>query len=192
MFYIFFIIAAIFISFRLRMMWEARSRVYAINDLPGGKTASIALVLGAGVGENGEASRVLKDRVMTSIDLYRAGRVQLLLMSGDNRSSHLFETDVMKKLALEQGLSPEVVLTDPQGYRTFESCQNFKKLYPNQEALIVSQAFHLDRALFICEKVGVKALGVKADQSDYSTSSKLLWQLREIPASLKAWWDTRK
>lgn len=192
MFYIFFIIAAIFISFRLKMMWEARSRVYAFNDLPGGKTASIGLVLGAGVGENGEASRVLKDRVMTSIDLYRAGRVQLLLMSGDNRSSHLFETDVMKKLALEQGLSPEVVLTDPQGYRTFESCQNFKKLYPNQEVLIVSQAFHLDRALFICEKVGVKALGVKADQSDYSTSSKLLWQLREIPASLKAWWDTRK
>ena len=192
MLYFLLILSAVFLSFRIKMKWEAHSKVFNLESLPPNRPASIALILGAGVKENGEASLVLKDRVATGVNLYRSGRVQFLLMSGDNRPGHLYETDVMKKLAMDEGLSSEAILVDPQGYRTFESCRNLKRHQNSGDVFVVSQAFHLDRALYICKELGVEAIGVKADLSPYSLSSRIWWQLREIPASFKAWWDARK
>jgi len=190
-FYLSFALLVVSSCFRIKMKWEARSKVYDLADLPPGLVFDRVLVLGAGVQEGGEPSRVLRDRVSAALEVYRRGQAREIWMSGDNRPSHRFETDVMRRMALDEEVPASVLHVDPQGYRTFDSCRNLASQGGPGDVLIVSQAFHLDRALYLCNRLGLQALGLKADRSDYSWSSRLWWQVREISASAKAWWDAR-
>ncbi len=146
-----------------------------------------AIVLGASVSRTGVASDALRDRVDTAINLYQQGKVQRLLMTGDDGENQVDEVSVMKRLALEKGVPTSSIDIDGQGYRTYESCKRAAQVYHIKQAIIVTQNFHLSRALYLCKHFGIDAQGVSADRHSYQRI--VYFTLRDWLASVKAWWD---
>lgn len=178
---------AFFLYVQFRVQAAARSRiasVAAMEDIPRRK---VAVVLGARVYRNGYPSAVLRDRLDAAIDLYRAGKVEKLLMSGDNRNANYNEATAMRNYALEAGIPPEDVVRDFAGFRTFDSMYRARELWGLDEFLVVSQRFHLPRALYIARHLGINAFGVATREQVYRTTPKL--HLRERFAWLLAWMD---
>ncbi|MCD6553739.1 MAG: YdcF family protein [Anaerolineae bacterium] len=165
--------------------WRYKDRVYRdIADVP---PRRVALVFGAGVWPGGTLSHILADRVDTAVDLYRAGKVQKLLMSGDNRFINYNEPQHMKEYALARGVPEADIVLDYAGRRTYDSCYRARAIFGVHEVILVTQDYHIDRALFTCNGVGVDAIGVIADRRSY-VKGRQYW-LREIPAMALAWWD---
>ena len=180
-------IAAVALIGGLRMWVSARAagRIYAsARDVP---SAPVALVLGAGLWRDGSPTPALYDRVATAVDLYRAGRVKKLLMSGDNRFVNYNEPAAMKKLAIQLGAPAEDIVLDYAGRRTYDSCFRAKEIFGVRQVVVVTQRFHLDRALFLCDALGIESVGVVADRRVYQTLR--WWELREVLAMAAAWWD---
>jgi vancomycin permeability regulator SanA len=146
----------------------------------------IAIVLGAGLRRDGRPTTVLADRVRTAVTLYRSGKTGKILMSGSS-SAGKDEPQAMRSLALKLGVPDEDILVDREGIRTFETCLRASKIFGVDQALIITQRFHLPRAMALCEAHNVDAIGVPADLRPYRSS--FIWNLREIPASLRAFWD---
>jgi len=171
----------------LRIWVNARTagRIYTnAGEVP---PAPVALVLGAGLWRDGSPTPALYDRVATAVDLYQAGRVKKLLMSGDNRFVNYNEPAAMKKLAVQLGAPAEDIVLDYAGRRTYDSCYRAKEIFGVRKVVIVTQRFHLDRALFLCDALGVESVGVVADRRVYQTLR--WWELREVLATAGAWWD---
>jgi len=171
----------------LRAWFQARAadRIYTdVNRVP---PAPVALVLGAGLWRNGTPTPALYDRVATAVDLYRAGKVKKLLMTGDNRFIAYNEPEAMRKLALQLGVPDDDIVLDYAGRRTYDSCYRAKEIFEVREVVIVTQRFHLDRSLFLCDAMGLPAIGFAADRRAYQTLR--WWELRETLATAAAWWD---
>ena len=154
------------------------------------KTAPVmptAVVFGAGLHRDGQPTTVLADRVTTAAALYHQGKVKRILMSGTVRGSDYDEPSAMRSLALKIGVPVEDILIDTGGNRTLHTCLRARQIFGVEQALLVSQRFHLPRALVICDASGLSAVGVAADLHPYRFQ--LLWELREIPATLRAIWD---
>lgn len=148
---------------------------------------SVALIFGAGVKPNGKLSDALSDRVSTGVELYKLGKVKKLLMSGDNGSKTYDEVTAMKNFAVENGVKPEDVVLDYAGFDTYDTCYRAKEIFDLKEnVILVTQAFHLPRALYTCNQLGVKSVGVVADKRQYVTN---LWGMREFLARTKAWFE---
>lgn len=145
-----------------------------------------ALILGAGVRADGSPSSILQDRVRIGVELYKAGKVKKLIMSGDNRFAHYNEPDVMVKLALDLGVPQGDIHADYAGRRTYDSCWRAKHIFSQDRIIIVTQSFHMTRALYICDQVGVRASGVKSDMSQYSSRQWAWWMLRDMISLYKA------
>ena len=140
--------------------WRFDDDVHSVDSTP---SKSVAIIFGAQVTRRGRLSTMLRDRVETGIDLYRAGKVEFLLMSGDGRTDFYNEPTTMRDYAIEQGVPADAILTDPAGLRTYDSCYRARDAFGLTEAILVTQEFHLDRALFICNGLGIEAVGVYAD-----------------------------
>jgi SanA protein len=151
-------------------------------------TTTYAMVLGASVNPDGTASDALYDRVKTADELYRLHKVSKLLLTGDDGSFRGDEVDVMKKLALSEGVSSTDILVDGHGYRTYESCKRAAQTYNVTSTVIITQRFHLARALYLCKNFGLSVQGVSADRRDYGPIL-LMFIGRDLLASAKAWWD---
>ncbi|MGZ6346167.1 MAG: SanA/YdcF family protein [Anaerolineales bacterium] len=164
----------------------ALSRTYSPDDVP---TRRVAIVFGAGLWRNGTATPVLKDRVQTAADLYFAGKVEKLLMSGDNRFVEYNEPAVMREVALSLGVPDAAIVVDFAGRRTYDTCYRAKAIFGVTEAILVTQAFHLPRAMYECSRLGVDSVGVNADLRVYNKSSVLYWNTRELFATVAALWD---
>jgi SanA protein len=149
--------------------------------------APVAIVLGASVNKDGTPSDALRDRILTGADLYREGKVDALLLSGDDGKFHVDEVDAMKKTAIEAGVPESKILIDGKGYRTFESCSHAIGMFYVTKAIIVTQRFHIGRALFLCNELGIDASGVTADRETYVNGT-WFWA-RDLLASAKAFWD---
>jgi len=147
----------------------------------------VALVLGAGLQQNGQPTPVLHDRVATAVDLYKTGVVKKLLLSGDNRFEYYNEPEAMRRLAIELGAANQDLVLDYAGRRTYDSCYRAKAIFRVDELVVVTQRFHLDRALYLCNAVGIKATGAIADRRPYSGYN--FWQIREVAATVRAWLD---
>lgn len=161
-----------------------QDRVYAVADvLP----RSVALVFGAGLWADGSPTPVLADRVRTAAELYHAGKVRVLLMSGDNSRADYNEPQAMLEYAVACGVPAEVVVLDYAGRRTYDSCYRARHIFGVQKAIFVTQAFHLDRALYIADRLGIDAVGVPADKRSYVYIQRYRW--REVAATFAAWWD---
>lgn len=144
----------------------------------------VAIVFGASV-RNGIPSAMLYDRVASAVDLYKAGVVDKLLMSGDNRFVEYNEPEAMRRTALQLGVPSGDIVLDYAGRSTYETCYRAKAIFGLNEAVLVTQRFHLDRAVMTCNGLGLPAVGYVADRRDYPAS--LGWStLREIPATLNA------
>jgi SanA protein len=147
----------------------------------------VALVFGAGYWADGTPSDVMKDRVEAAVDLYRSGKVRLVLFSGDNRFADYNEPAKMREYALSLGLPAEAIVLDYAGRRTYDSCYRARDIFGLTEALLVTQRYHLPRALYTCQRLGLDAVGFAADRRPY-VYIRAYW-VREVPALLLAWWE---
>jgi SanA protein len=110
-------------------------------------------------------------------------------MSGDNTSLNYNEPGAMKEFAIELGIPEEDIVVDFAGRRTYDSCYRAKAIFGLDKLTVVTQAYHLPRALLICSAFDIEANGVPADDANYRLSSYTFWWVREILASIKAYWD---
>ncbi len=146
--------------------------------------ADCILVLGAGVRADGTPSDMLRDRILQGVALYRAGCAPVIIMSGDSEHPTQYdEVGVMKEYAIAEGVPAEAILTDPLGLSTSESIQNLSSAGQYDSVILVSQTYHLYRAVFVARRVGLEAVGVSADLHSYYGQ----WyrDLREIAARCK-------
>jgi vancomycin permeability regulator SanA len=130
--------------------------------------APVALVFGAGVGVDGEPTLPLHDRVATAAELYHAGTVERLLLSGDGRDQYADEPEAMRRLALSLGVPDQADV---------------------RRAVLVTQEFHLPRALMLCRDAGIDVVGVAGDEQKYPWRWAVSWEARETVATAYAWWE---
>jgi len=161
-------------------------RIYTVEEAP---VRRVAIVFGAGLWRDGSPTPVLRDRVETAAELYFAGKVQKLLMSGDNRFVEYNEPAAMRQYALELGVPEEAIVLDFAGRSTYETCYRAKVIFQAYDSILVTQGFHLPRALYTCSALGLDTAGVTADRRVYPRRPFLYWNLREIPATINALWE---
>ena len=171
---------------RLTTGLYARPKTYTSSEVP---TRRVAIVFGAGLWRDGTATPVLEERVATAAALYHAGKVEVLLMSGDNRFVDYNEPAVMREVALALGVPGEAIVLDYAGRRTYDTCYRARDIFLVDEAILVTQAFHMPRALYLCNQLGVDSVGVEAGGRIYRKSTVLFWNGRELLATVNAFWE---
>jgi SanA protein len=171
---------------RLITALYAMPRIYNIQSVP---AKPVAIVFGAGLWRDGTPTTVLRDRISTAADLFFSGKVQKILMSGDNSYIDYNEPAAMREYALQLGVPDEAIVLDYAGRRTYDTCYRAHAIFGVRQAVLVTQGFHLPRALFTCNSLGLEAVGVAPDHREYRTGSLLYWNLRELPATLTAMLD---
>ncbi len=149
----------------------------------------VAIVFGAGLWRNGSPTPVLVDRVTTAANLYFEKKVEKLLLSGDNRFVDYNEPEAMRKLALSLGVPNDAIVLDYAGRRSYDTCYRARAIFKVDQAILVTQAFHLPRVLYLCNRLGVNSVGVASDLRVYRKSSVLSWNARELFATVAALWD---
>jgi len=172
----------LFIS-RIVVLFSSKSSIIPFENVINSR---VAIVFGAGLRRDGTPTPVLKDRILTAVDLYKAGKVEKILMTGDNRSTDYDEPTAMSNFALENGVPEEAIVLDFAGHSTYDSCYRAKNIFHVNQAILVTQSFHLPRAIFICKHLGLDSVGVSSDRRQYWPSSLLYWNFREIAASVAA------
>lgn len=149
--------------------------------------ASTAIILGASVKNDGQPSDALRDRLLVGASLYKEGHVRQILVTGDDGAFHADEVDAMRLYLIKQGIPGDAILVDEHGYRTYESCKRASETFNIKEAVLVTQRFHIARAMFLCEAFGIRTTGVTADLTGYQKI--IYFWTRDIAASVKAWID---
>jgi len=165
-------------SFYLVIYFHNKKHIVNIHQL---SHVHYALVLGAGLKKNGRPSDILMDRVLSAIELFQAGKVDYLIMSGAAREGK-DETAAMAAAALDRGIPREAILLDRHGISTFESCLNYLQEYAPEKLVIVTQAFHLPRAIQLQRLLGIEACGYAAHIYRFSFYKVAYWYLREVLA----------
>jgi SanA protein len=145
--------------------------------------ADCILVLGAGVWDDGRPSHMLEDRLLQGIELYKNGVSNRLLMSGDHGRKEYDEVNVMKQFAIDRNVASEHIFMDHAGFSTYESLYRAKDIFEASKIIIVTQEYHLYRALYIAEKLGLKAYGVASEPRQYVGQE--YRELREVLARVK-------
>ena len=158
---------------------HGKSSLFAdMSDSQGPDTTLI--VLGAGVWRN-EPSGMLKCRINKAIALYARDRGHKMLLSGDGTDHHYRETNAMKEYATLNGVRTDDILTDPLGFSTYDSLRRAAEIFQIRKAIVVSQKFHLSRAVWLAKSFSINATGMPCDNEP----SSLYYRLREIPARSK-------
>lgn len=174
------------ICFFVGALWKSSDWIFTeSSDL---SPAPVALVFGAGLQRNGEPSDILKDRLRQASVLYHEQHIQKLLLTGDNSYEYYNEPASMKQFLVQSlHVQAEDIVLDYGGRRTFDSCIRAREIWGVNQAILVSQSYHLKRALVTCSILGMEVQGYSASRQNY------LWQnrffLREILAQVKAYMD---
>jgi SanA protein len=161
----------------------------AIYDVSSAPAQRVAIVFGAGLTRGGNVTAILYDRVATAADLYHAGKIQHLLLSGDNSTANYNEPAAMAAAARQLGVPDAALVLDYAGRRTYDTCYRAREIFGLDQAILVTQRFHLPRALYLCESLGLNSAGVAADRRPYRQRSVQFWNFRELFATTAAWWD---
>lgn len=138
------------------------------------------MVLGASVTADGTPSSILRDRLDTAVDLYNKGVSSKLLLSGDNGQMVYNEVQGMKNYVLEAGVAEEDIFMDHAGFSTYESVYRAKHIFGVDSMVVVTQTYHLYRALYGCNRLGIEAAGAAADQNSYGGQERR--EVREVLA----------
>ncbi len=171
---------------KLFVLIYAMPRIYTVDSVP---FQRVAIVFGAGLYGDGSAGPVLRDRVETAVNLYQQGKVDKLLMSGDNRFVNYNEPAAMRQYALDLGVPDKDIVLDYAGRRTYDTCYRASTIFEVQSAILVTQAFHLPRALFLCNSFGIESIGTESDNLYFRKISRLIWHTRELFATLQSVFD---
>ena len=157
-------------------------RIYSVKAVRGSH-ADCILVLGAGLKPDGSPSDMLRDRLSFACDLWQEGVSDTVLISGDRASESYDEVTAMKNYLLAHGVPEEAIVEDPMGYSTSESLIRAKEVYGYENIVVVTQRYHLYRALYVAEKIGLDAKGVNSDPFTYR--GQVLRDMREFAARVK-------
>ncbi|MFP3855110.1 MAG: vancomycin high temperature exclusion protein, partial [Anaerolineales bacterium] len=163
--------------------WAVRrftDRIHSLASLPK-ETRQAAVVFGAGLRWDGRPTAILADRVAAAARLYEEGLVDQLILSGTQQSDGYDEPAAMAEMALALGVPAEAIILDGAGTRTIETCRRMVNIFDVSSAYLVTQNYHLPRALATCHALGLPADGVSADLRSYRAED--YYRLREIPAT---------
>ena len=160
------------------------SRIYDLAiDIPEDAQVDCIVVLGAGLKADGTPNHMLEDRIKVGVDVFNRTGADYILMSGDCTDQYYDEPAAMKKYAEELGVDPAQILVDNEGFSTYESITRVKDEFGFDSAVIITQKYHLYRALYIAEDCEIDAIGVSADLRSYR--KQLIYDLREVLARVK-------
>ena len=154
----------------------------SINNTTDRKYSCI-LVLGAGIRPDGTPSHMLEDRIIKSVELYKSGVSDVILMSGDHSSDSYNEVGVMKSYAMSLGVPESAIICDGKGYSTYESVWRAKEIFGYSDLVIVTQTYHLHRAIHIANSLGIECVGASASLRSYG--GQIFNDLREAVARCK-------
>lgn len=174
---------------RLHSAERAKDRIYTLEDVP---QRPVAIIFGAWVTPRGRPSAMLADRVRIGASLYAAGKVDALLLTGDNHTASYNEPEAMRQYALELGVPDSALVLDYAGFRTYDSCYRAHAIFGVEQAVLITQAFHLDRALLTCNGLGIDAVGVAADvvrPGGYAHWNLFISHARELASTAFALFD---
>lgn len=163
--------------------WRASDNILTPEEAASLTDVDCILVLGCFVRDNGVPSDMLEDRLKRGVELYNIGAAPKLLMSGDHGRTDYDEVDAMKRYAVDAGIASEDVFMDHAGFSTYESMYRAKEVFQAKKIIIVTQKYHLYRALYIAEKLGLEAYGVASDYRNYSGQTSR--DVREVLARVK-------
>jgi SanA protein len=158
------------------------SKDHIYEELQRVPSRQAALILGAAVLKNGGLSPVLRDRADQAIELYESGKVERIIASGNTAAHASDEVEPMRVYLSARGIPPEAIILDGGGFDTYSSIYRAKEVFSVQSLAIVSQSFHLPRAVFIARELGIDAVGVSADRGHYKITN----YIREMGADIKA------
>lgn len=150
-----------------------QGKKYIMSSIDTAPHAEVAIILGAGVSLNGTPSSVLEDRVLTAIDLYKQGKVSKILMSGSNPTITNNEVNPIRKILIAEGIPAEDIFLDHAGFDTYSTMYRAKEVFKISSAIIVTQEFHLSRAVYTARGLGINAYGLAADRGQYSIKNYL-------------------
>ena len=168
------------------MILSARDNTYDLASVP---SAQVALVPGAGITADDRPTLALRDRIDGAIELYRAGKVEKILMSGDNSSVYYNEPGAMANYAISQGIPEADIVLDYAGRRTYDTCYRAKEIFGLDSVIITTQKYHLPRMVFLCDQFGLETYGMPVNQSDYLLNRYVFWKAREVLATIAAYLD---
>lgn len=157
--------------------------IYESHNVESVPQMPAAIVFGAGIN-----SHEFHDRVRTAVSLYKSGKVAKLLMTGDNRHMNYNEPIAMKKAAVSLGVPEQDITCDFAGFRTYDSIYRARDIFGLRQAVLVTQRYHLPRAIFLAQSLGLEVVGVDAAVRSYGAWQKW-YDLREIAAAEAAWLD---
>ncbi len=178
------ILCAIWIfSINAYVVSTTKSNVITVEEAAAFEDIDCILVLGCLVRSNGTPSNMLEDRLLTGLELYDCNAAPKLLMSGDHGRDDYNEVGAMKDYAVERNVPSSDVFTDHAGFSTYESIYRAKEIFGADKILIVTQEYHLYRALYIAKSLGIEAFGVCADKNTYAGQT--MRDIREILARNK-------
>ncbi len=179
-------IVLISLAARIYLLTATRNSIETEGDAA---SKPVAIVFGAGLRRDGSPTAILQDRVETAVRLYKDGKVQKILMSGDNRFVDYNEPGSMKDYAISLGVPEGDIVLDYAGRRTYDTCYRARDVFLLQSVILVTQEFHLPRAIYTCNSLGMDVIGVPATGRSYRQSSIFYWSLREIPATVISLWE---
>ncbi len=165
------------------VQWSPQSKIFNADEVP---SRPVALVLGAGLQPDGSPSLYLARRLDIARDLYERDRVQAILVSGDNSTPWHDEPTAMRDWLVDNGVPDDAIVLDHAGLNTHDSCVRANEIFGVTEATVITQDYHLPRALFSCKHAGIDAVGVGASAANGDIAK---YRTREFGASLKAAWD---
>lgn len=148
-----------------------------------------AIVPGAGLAAGGTPSVYLQRRLAAARDLYRAGTVRQILVSGDASTRYHDEPTAMLDWLVAQGVPADAITRDGGGLDTHDTCVRAHQVYGVDRAVVVTQDYHVRRMAFSCAAAGIDVVGVGVSSASVTREQAVVWRLRELPASWKAAWD---
>ena len=182
-----FLVILYFFAVPFIIIQTGRSKIYTdVQKVPG---YDVAIVFGAGIKENREPNDMLRDRLDTVAELYYSGKVKKMLLSGDNSDVSYNEPQVMYNyLIQEHDIRAEDLVRDYAGLRTYDTCARAKNIWKIDKAILISQGYHLSRAIFTCRNLDIESTGFSATK--YTYAGQRYYKIREILALHRAIWDT--
>jgi vancomycin permeability regulator SanA len=166
----------------LWIRFATAGKIHTADDAP---KAPVAIVLGAGLNADGTPKPYLLVRLEDTLRMYQDGRIRAILVSGDHGQVEYDEVAAMTSWLVERGVPARKVVADHAGFDTYDSCVRAHEIFGVRSALVVTQEFHVRRAVFLCRQAGIDATGVGSAAPD----NDLRYQVREVPASFKATLD---
>ncbi len=181
------LVLAILVVLGVEATFERQTAGLIFRDISKLPPAETVIILGASVHADGKLSPILQDRVDSAIKLYKKGKVENFLVTGDHRSDDYNEVSAMVNYLKQNGIDDSLIIADHAGLDTYDSMYRAGKLFGVENAVVVTQAFHLPRTLFIASNLDLDYRGYAADQRAYKTEYRL--KQREKLANFKALWE---